>query len=225
LAQHQSNESSPGREITLFRERVVAESSTLPPKRLGRLLRQARRDRQMSLEQAALACGRLTATELHEFETAKKIPSDEAIAILSRLYFPDGQPLVPTRLRLAILRPEVLRRTSDTKLTGSTREVLLRYLAIVHHLRGIDPGQRIELRTGDVAVLGEFVGASPEALAPTLLDLMAGAWSEIERYRFEVRTRPFTERRVNITIATTSRGALILTRRPPPSPGTSAPLL
>ena len=38
------------------------------------------------------------------------------------------------------------------------------------------------------------------------------------QYRFEVRTRPFSERRVNVTIATTARGALILTRRPP-SPG------
>lgn len=184
----------------------------LPGRRLGHVLRQARRQRGLTREQAALAGGRFTASELHGFETGRVTPTDAQLTVLAAIYRPDGTPLVPTRLRLAVLPPERLHRDSDARMARSSREVLLRYLAVVYHLRRVPAGRRIDLRAADLAVLAGFVDSDVDEVAATMIGLMHADWSEIERYRFEVQTRPF-DRRLNITIATTTRGALILTRR------------
>lgn len=196
------------------REDGAIAAGSVPARRMGHILREARRERGMTLEQAALACGRFTPAELADYEAGRVWIPDEAVAILERIYASPGEALVPSRLRLAILPPSELHRAEDSDLASSPRDVMLRYLAVIYHLRGVAPGRRIDMRAVDVGILAEYLYAPVAEIETTLEVLMREAVSEIERYRFEVRTRPY-DRRLNITVAVTAAGALILTRRRP----------
>lgn len=191
----------------------TSAAAALPPSRLAQLLREARAARAMTTVQVSLALGgRLLPDDIERYERGELRPPDHVLRALSSIYHGTASDFVPPRGGLFVLPPAVLRRRSDQVVTASSSEVLKRYLAAVYHLRRAPLDQPIPLRGADLAVLAAYLDMYPDEVR-SLLEAEMGSADTLARFVFEVETRP-ADRRLNITVATTAKGALVLTRRP-----------
>jgi len=183
----------------------------IPPRRLGALLERARLDAHWThLEVAVASGGRFSAGELRDIEAGRGALPDEGVRALTELYGIELGTLVPQRSRLVIDRSERA-VTAPRDRDETDRHVLLRYLALVHHLRGATPGRRIVLRAADVDVLAEFLGATAESVHDALLHIMEHARRDLARAVQAVAGRPSLPG-LGLLVALTTDGALLLVR-------------
>lgn len=191
---------------------VLDELTLIPPGRLGVLLQQRRRARELSIDEVA-AQGWLLASELDNLEHGRMIVDDAIATELARLYRIDVGGITPQRSRLIIDLEEqrllVGDRTETLPSDATPHLVLGRYLAMVQLLRAWKPNQPFPLRADDLAVLGDSLGLAPATVEDQLRQLLeSGQVDEgVRRLR-----RRLVVPAAGLLVGTTVAGALVLIR-------------
>lgn len=185
----------------------------IPPRRLGALLERARVDAHWDhLEVSVASGGRFTANDLRAVEAGKLQLDDERVRLLTEIYGIAVETLVPQRSELVIDRAERIESVPSTR-DETDRQVLLRYLALVYHLRNTPPGRPIVLRSRDIDVLAEFLVATPESVRDVLVRMMDVSRKELVQVLKAMSGRPSLPG-LGLLVALTDQGALLLVRRP-----------
>lgn len=184
----------------------------IPPRRLGALLEQARTDANWGyLEVSVASGGRFSPTELRAIEAGKSHLDDERVRTLTELYGIELERLIPQRSLLVIDRDERSQESADDARNETDRQVLLRYLAFVYHLRSTPPGRPIVLRSRDIDVLAEFLEATPASVHEVLTRMMEHSRKDLVRVLRSVAGRPALPG-LGLLVALTDAGALLLVR-------------
>ncbi len=186
----------------------------VPPRRLGRLLAQARVARGLSLEDVREELDdRMTEVEVLEIETGRRSVSDQELQILADLYDVETSTMVPGRSHLVIDlddgRIEAGSNTIEVHDAAERREVLSKYLALVYSMRGQEPGTTVTLRLGDLDVLADTFGTERRTIEDELVDLMV-ATPEPVRKRFQLLRGRLMVPVIGVLVAATAGGTLVL---------------
>jgi hypothetical protein len=184
----------------------------VPPRRLGSLLRESRVAAGEELADVAARSGHLTAVDLDELEQGSRAIDDELLAEVVDIYGVDGIDLVPQRSRLVIDLDEGLISADTTQImVDSPAEpdaVLVRYLALVHRLRGQAVGTKLKIRELDVGVLATALELDEDEIERRLHRLMG------DREAVEVSERSMRRRLLvpmaGVVVAVTAVGVLLL---------------
>ena len=186
----------------------------VPPRRLGRLLAQARVARGLSLEDVCAELdGRFTEIEVLEIETGRHPVSDQELQELADLYDVETSTMVPGRSELAIdLEDGSIQAggtTVDVPAPNERRDVLSKYLALVYSMRGQEPGTTVTLRLSDLEVLADTFGSERRTIEDELVDLMVAS-PEPVRKRFRLLRGRLLVPVVGVLVAATAGGTLVL---------------
>lgn len=213
------------------------ERSTLvPPRRLGKLLGDARARRGVTLEEAAAMCnGKFSLSTLSSIERGSRPVSDHEARVLAEVYGLESASLVPPRSKLVVdLGEGVLAVDDRTARIGRSApardEVLARYLTMVYSMRGEEPGTPLVLRVDDLDVLGRALRIGSQTLAADLDALMANP-RDLLGWRSRVLKRRVLIPAAGVLVALMGVGALVLVQgqqpadanEGAPSPSTSLP--
>jgi len=187
----------------------------VPPRRLGRLLAEARLERGLTVaDVCAEVGGAIEDVELLEIETGRRPITDNDLKSLAELYGLKTSSMVPSRSQLVIDLDEGLIEAdgSTTELSGATQrqEVLSKYLALVYSMRGKEPGTNLTLRIADLDVLAEALDSDRRVIEDELVALMVDA-PEPVRKRFRLLRGRTVVPVVGVLVASTTAGALVLT--------------
>jgi transcriptional regulator with XRE-family HTH domain len=189
----------------------------VPPRRLGRLLAEARLERGLTVADVSAAIGgALDEVELLEVETGRRAIGDQDLTTLAELYGLETSSMIPSRSRLVIDLDEGVIDADGTTAElptedGPSREqVLSKYLALVYSMRGQEPGTSLTLRLGDLDVLAEALGGDRRSIEDELVSLMV-ARPEPVRKRFRLLRGRTVVPVVGVLVASTTAGALVLT--------------
>lgn len=147
---------------------VVAEVSLVPPARLASLLSTTRSEAGLDLVALAQRSnGAFSPTDLEAFERGRRPLDELTIATLADLYQLDAGPIVPGRNELVLdlvdqnMSVGEWWTSFDSPLVD---DVLERYVALVHLMRGHAGTQAITLRTGDLEVLSQSLAEPPSSI-------------------------------------------------------------
>ena len=194
--------------------RLDSELSLIPPRRMGRLLANARYRARMSAPAAAFASyGRFDTLEIRRIEEGDLPVSDDDIQMFASIYRLNVDGIVPPRMELAIDRSEgwirVGGRVQPLSSTSDDRSVLIRYLAIVYELRGVRPGYLIVPRDNDLRVIGALFNRTPTEVRLHLETIMRRDRHEITDVHDRLRER-LTVPSIGVLVGFTRIGALLL---------------
>lgn len=186
----------------------------VPPRRLGRLLAQARVARGFSLEDVCEELdGRLSTVELLEVETGRHPVSDQDLQGLADLYEVETSTMVPSRSVLTVdLDDGTIQAgavTTEVHTPSERRDVLSKYLALVYSMRGVEPGDTVPLRLADLDVLAATFGTDRRTVEDELLELMV-AEPEPVRKRFRLLRGRLLVPVIGVMVAATAAGTLVL---------------
>lgn len=185
----------------------------VPPRRLGRLLAQARVARGLSLDDVSDALGgRLTDLDLLEVETGRRPVEDQELQSLADLYDVETSTMVPGRSVLTVDLTEGIIRAGGTEAEvhppGERQVVLAKYLALICSMRGTEPGTVVPLRLADLDVLAEAFSTDRRTIEDELQELMARPEPVKKRFRL-LRGRVMVPM-VGVMVAATAMGTLVL---------------
>ncbi len=192
--------------------------SLLPPRRLGRLLGQARARLGMALPSVSLALrGRLSPAAIRDVELGMIRTTDADVTALCSVYGVTLGNLIPQRMRLVLDREEGLISAGDLRWdiseTFDERDLLLRYLALIYELRGVKTGRLIIPREDDLLTLCQTLEKTPTSIRLSLEQLMRMARMELDGLRHELTEKP-TRNDLGVLVYETERGALLLEPSP-----------
>ena len=190
----------------------------VPPRRLGRLLAEARLERGLTVADVAEEIGgALDEIEILEVETGRRALDDQDLRTLTELYGLKTSSMVPSRSRLVIDLEEGLIEADGTtaelpaaETPAGRDEVLSKYLALVYSMRGQEPGTSITLRLGDLDVLAEAFESDRRSIEDELVALMVTTPEPVKK-RFRLLRGRTVVPVVGVLVATTAAGALVLT--------------
>lgn len=190
----------------------------VPPRRLGRLLAEARLERGLTVADVAEEIGgALDEIEILEVETGRRALDDQDLRTLTELYGLKTSSMVPSRSRLVIdLEEGVIEADGTTaelphaETPTGRDEVLTKYLALVYSMRGQEPGTSITLRLGDLDVLAEVFESDRRSIEDELVALMVATPEPVKK-RFRLLRGRTVVPVVGVLVATTAAGALVLT--------------
>ena len=185
----------------------------VPPRRLGRLLAQARVARGLSLDDVSDAlAGRLSDLDLLEVETGRRPVDDQELQSLADLYDVETSTMVPGRSVLTVDLTEGVIRAGSTEAEvhtpGERQVVLAKYLALVYSMRSAEPGTVVPLRLADLDVLAEAFSTDRRTVEDELHELMARPEPVKKRFRL-LRGRVMVPM-VGVMVAATAMGTLVL---------------
>jgi transcriptional regulator with XRE-family HTH domain len=210
---------------------VTAELTLLPPRRLGVLLKDARKELRLSREDVAGRSAFSTA-DLALVEAGDRLVAEHEVADLIAAYRLDPDTAVPSRTELVIDLDEhtLMAGGAMRTLAGpspSTDDVLASYLSLVHTLRRTDAGSPLVLREADLSVLAQVLEASQRDVEARLHELMADPGGEVASRVGMLRRRVLLPI-AGVVIAVGAVGALLLVQAngadPAPEPvSTPAP--
>jgi transcriptional regulator with XRE-family HTH domain len=189
--------------------------SVVPPRRLGRLLSEARSARGLTLDElAASADGRFSLAALASIECGARDVSDAEVRVLANLYGVASSSLVPPRSKLEIDLDEgklfVAGHNRRLPHRAHDREdVLSRYLAMVYSMRHLAPGTPVPLRVDDLEVLGRALRVGSRTLESDLVALMANP-ADVVGWRARLLRRKMLIPAAGVLVATVAAGALVL---------------
>jgi transcriptional regulator with XRE-family HTH domain len=162
---------------------------TMPPKRLGQLLRAARKRRGWKRRHAAEYLG-IGAGVLRDYERgAVPVPS-EVLVQLVESYGEELTGLIP--LRVPVQLGEQLLSAGDDALAvdpDSPDEILTGYVQLLVRLRRSKPGEPIALRATDLAALAVAVGSEAEDVEARIVELLGCSRAEASYLRTELLRR------------------------------------
>ena len=197
---------------------ITVADTLVPPVRLGALLVQQRNDAGFGIKaMAERSNGAFTATDLELVEQGLVSLADDDMRLVATLYGLDLRELSSQRAMLEIDRDE--RRVSIGEANEPFRpgaddhEIMLRYLALVYRVRDAKPGQILPARAGDLTVLADVLGTSPEAVRSALEQMMMNSVRELEQRHSMLRRRVIVPA-IGALVALTAVGGIILTNRP-----------
>ncbi len=194
----------------------MAMELLVPPRRLGRLLAEARLDKGLTVAEVSDAIGgSLDEIELLEVETGRRALGDADLQCLSELYGLSTTSMVPDRSHLVIdLNEGVIDAdgTSTDLADGTTiagrEEVLSKYLALVYAMRGQEPGSPVTLRLADLEVLAEALESDRRTIEDELVSLMVARPEPVKK-RFRLLRGRTVVPVVGVLVASTTAGALV----------------
>jgi transcriptional regulator with XRE-family HTH domain len=192
----------------------VSMELLVPPRRLGRVLAEARVSRGMSLNDVAAALGgALDDLELLEIETGRRPVTDHELEALAGLYEIETSTMVPGRSQLVVDLDEGVIRTRSGEAgvdpADHRQAVLAKYLALVYSMRSAQPGSSVALRLDDLDVLAEAFGADRREIEDELHQLMQGEPEPVRR-RFRLLRGRLMVPVVGVMVAATAAGTLVL---------------
>lgn len=190
----------------------------VPPRRLGRLLAEARLDKGLTVaDVCAELGGSIEDIELLEIETGRRAVDDTDLKTLADLYGLRTTSMVPSRSQLVIDLDEGLIEADGTTASVASgddaadrQEVLSKYLALVYSMRGREPGATITLRLGDLDVLAEALESDRRTVEDELVALMTVTPEPVKK-RFRLLRGRTVVPVVGVLVASTTAGALVLT--------------
>ncbi len=193
---------------------VAPPELLVPPRRLGRLLAQARVAHGFSLEDVCEELdGRFTEVDVLEIETGRRPMTDQELQFLAELYEVETSTMVPGRSELEIDVEDGLLQAGGSSIDVSPqaerREILSKYLALVYSMRGQEPGSSVTLRLNDLDVLAEALASQRRSVEDELVDLMV-ATPEPVRKRFRMLRGRLLVPVVGVLVAATAGGTLVL---------------
>jgi transcriptional regulator with XRE-family HTH domain len=197
----------------------LATAETLvPPGRLGALLFGRRQASGLTLDAVADHSGGIfTADELALVESGTIMLADDDITRVTTLYGVDLRELSPHRAMLEIDRTEGRVQIGESAKrfhpADDDREIMASYLALVYRVRGMEPGQILPARVGDLTVLAAVFGTSPDEVHRALDDLMLNSVGHL-RTRHTLLRRRVIVPAIGALIAVTAIGGLLLTQHP-----------
>ena len=194
--------------------RFDADLSLVPPKRMGRLLANARYRSGVSTTAAAFASyGRFDVLDIRRIEEGDLVVSDDDIQMFAGIYRMDVDRIVPARMELAIDRGEgwvrVGNRVQSVAPASGDRAVLIRYLALIYELRNVRPGHLIVPRENDLRVLGALFARTPSEMRLRLEVLMRRDRAEVADVQDRLRDR-LSVPSIGMLVGLTRIGALLL---------------
>jgi hypothetical protein len=185
----------------------------IPPRRLGRLLAEARVAQGMSV---ADACRSLEVTlaehDVIAIEVGRRPVSEPELRALALLYGIEVSEVVPRRCRLAVDLQEGCIDAGDggRVATGTRRrEVLRRYLGLVYAMRDEEPGTVVPLRFDDVEVLAAALDWDHLGVEQELVELMRGPVTPLRVRVAAMRGRVLVPL-AGVVVAATAAGTLVL---------------
>ncbi|HNH95812.1 MAG TPA: helix-turn-helix transcriptional regulator [Microthrixaceae bacterium] len=206
----------------------------VPPRRLGRLLSEARLEKGLTVAEVSEEMGgSLDEIDLLEIETGRRAISESDLKTLSELYGVRTSSMVPSRSQLVIDLDEGLitadgSRTElpDHDTAAGREEVLSKYLALVYSMRGQEPGTTVTLRLGDLDVLAEALDSDRRTVEDELLSLMVARPEPVKK-RFRLLRGRTVVPVVGVLVASTTAGALVFdvddSSAATPTPGVEEP--
>lgn len=184
----------------------------VPAHRLGGVLRAARRSRGFSHSDLVARTGGvvsealLAAAEQGHIRIQPAALETVAVALGVEI-----RELVPARAELVIdLDAGTISTRGGTRRYGSDPdpdEILVQYLALVHTLRGVEPGTPIPLRDVDLAVLSQALTVEAGVVRTKLVTLMGEPPDLIRRTRH--LSRKLVVPAAGILVGATAVGALV----------------
>ena len=186
----------------------------VPPRRLGRLLAQARVARGLSLEDVREELDdRMTEVEVLEIETGRRPVSDQELQILADLYDVETSTMVPGRSHLIVDlddgRIEAGPNAVEVHDAAERQEVLSKYLALVYSMRGQEPGTTVTLRLGDLDVLADTFSTERRTIEDELVNLMVATPEPVRKRFWSLRGRLMVPV-IGVLVAATAGGTLVL---------------
>ncbi len=194
----------------------------VPPVRLGRLLRNRRVDRSLSLTELSREPGGLSIALLEDIEQGRAPLDEQTIAVVASLYDIDANALAPQRSELIIDLEEGLLSLGEHRsviANSPSDQVLAKYLAIVYALRDLPNGSEIPIRQLDVGVLAHALEAERSAVEDELNSLMTEQTNVVEAVGAKIRRRLVVPI-AGIFVGLTAVGGLVLVAAEP-QPATS----
>lgn len=187
----------------------------VPPRRLGRLLAEARLERGLTVADVCEEVGgALEDVELLEIETGRRPIDDKDLKSLAELYGLTTSSMVPSRSRLVIDLDEGIIDADGSSAELSTeaqrQDVLSKYLALVYSMRDKEPGTTITLRIADLDVLAEALDSDRRSIEDQLVSLMVVTPEPVKK-RFRLLRGRTVVPVVGVLVASTTAGALVLT--------------
>lgn len=161
--------------------------ASMPPARLGELLRDARRRRGWKRKEVAAQTG-VDADTLRAYERGTKgVPAD----ILTRLAGLYGDDLsVPVREPLSADSDWlVVGEYEQPLMEGTPEEVILGYIKIVKQLRKTKPAKFLELRGSDVHVLAQALNGDPDEIERRIAEALGCSRDEARELHAEMLRR------------------------------------
>ena len=194
--------------------RLDADLSLVPPRRMGRLLANARNRAGVSVPAAAFASyGRFDVIDIRRIEDGDLTVSDEDFHMFAGIYHMEVDRILPARMELSIDRSEgwirVGNRVQAVAPASDDRAVLIRYLALIYSMRGVRPGHLIVPRTNDLRVLGALFARTPNEMRLRLEALMRRDRAEITDVHNRLRER-LSVPSIGMLVGLTRLGALLL---------------
>ncbi len=197
----------------------LATAETLvPPGRLGALLSGRRQASGLTLDAVAdHSDGTFTVEELALVESGTIVLADDEVTRVTTLYGVDLRELSAQRAMLEIDRTEgrvqIGERAERFRPADNDREIMTSYLALVYRVRGMEPGQILPARVGDLTVLATIFGTSPDEVHRALDDLMVNSVGHLRTRHTMLRRRVIVPA-IGVLVAVTAIGGLLLTQHP-----------
>src|SRR5262245_32730686 len=168
---------------------AVLLGDTMPPERLGELLRAGRKRRGWKRKHAA-AMVRISADQLRAYENGTETIPADVCALLAECYGEDLTAHVPLRVA-----PELDGTTltvagvEQTLADASENAVVAGYVDIVQRLRRPKPGEPLPLRATDLTVIAAALESDAEAIEQKIIDVLGCTRTEARSLHRELLRR------------------------------------
>lgn len=183
----------------------------VPPRRFGSLLRESRVAAGEELSDVAARSEKMTVVDLDDLEHGRRSIDDGLLVEVVEMYGMDASEMFPQRTRLMIDLNEGVIAVDTTQIAVETAAdadaVLIRYLALVHRLRGQSVGTTVQIRELDVGILASALELHDGEIERRLHRLMGDEAVEVSARKLRKRlVLPLA----GVVVAITAVGVLVL---------------
>ena len=160
---------------------------SIPPARLGELLRDARQRRGWKRKEVGARAG-VDADKLRAYERGTRRVPESVLVKLAGLYGDDLS--VPARTPVAANSDWLVVADYEQPLMeGTPEEVIVGYIKIVKRLRKAKPGKNLELRDADLHVLAQALSSDPDEIERRIADALGCSREEARALHAEMLRR------------------------------------
>jgi hypothetical protein len=183
----------------------VVLDTAIPPRRLGRALRAARRSSGRRRRSVAAELGIATRLLVAWERGNARVPDDMA-AVLDQVYDNRLRALVPHRAPVRVELGHMVMGNKVRILASTARDdVLSTYVDVLGAVRGAKPGAPLSLRTADLEQLADALGRDTDDIESRIVELLQCTRAEAATLHAELR------RRMLVPAASFAVGAAALT--------------
>jgi len=168
---------------------AVLLGDTMPPERLGELLRAGRKRRGWKRKHAA-AMVRITPEQLRAYEAGTETVPPDICTRLAECYGEDLTAHVPLRVAPELDGSTLTVAGVDRTLAAATDDaVVAGYVDIVQRLRRTKPGEPLPLRSADVTAIAAVLDSDADTIEQKIMDVLGCTRSEARSLHRELLRR------------------------------------